>query len=79
MAVSPEQRDRKLAASGGRFVAIGIPLVVIGVVLALVTSHTAVGIGVAIALLGSIPIVVGVTLMLTSGVSRWSRHGKPFA
>ena len=52
MAHSPAQQERKLVASGGRFVAIGAPLVVVGVVIALLLDGTALGIGVAIAVWG---------------------------
>ena len=55
MAHTPAQQERKLAGSGGRFVAIGVPLLVVGVVLALLLDHNSVGIGVAIAVLGAIP------------------------
>ena len=71
--------ERKLAGSGGRFVAIGAPLVVIGVVLALLLDHNSVGIGVAIAVLGAIPTVVGIVLMLSAGVNQHSRKDRPFA
>ncbi len=79
MADTPARQERKLAGSGGRFVAIGAPLVVIGIVLALLLDHNSVGIGVAIAVLGSIPVVVGIALMLTAGVQRRDRQGKPWA
>jgi ABC-type transport system involved in cytochrome c biogenesis permease component len=75
MATPPARQERKLAGSGGRFMAIGAPLVVIGVVLALLLDHNSVGIGVAIAVLGAIPLVVGLVLTLTAGVSRHDRRG----
>jgi hypothetical protein len=59
--------------------AIGLPLVVIGVVLALLLDHNAVGIGVAIAVLGAIPLVAGAALALSAGVQRRERHDKPWA
>ena len=59
--------------------AIGAPLVVIGVVLALLLDHNAVGIGVAIAVLGALPLVAGVTLALSAGVQRRDRQNKPWA
>jgi hypothetical protein len=68
-----------MAGSGGRIAAVGIPLVVIGVVLAIVLSGTAKGIGAAIAVIGAIPVAVGVVLILSSGVERRSREDKPFA
>ena len=71
--------ERKLTSSGGRFIAIGAPLVVIGIVLALLLDHNSVGIGVAIAVLGAIPTVLGIALMLFAGVNRRARHDRPFA
>ena len=62
--------ERKLTSSGSRFVAIGAPLLVIGIVLALLLDHNSVGIGVAIAVLGAIPTVVGIALMLFAGVNQ---------
>jgi hypothetical protein len=37
------------------------------------------GIGVAIAVLGAIPVVVGIVLMLTAGTEQHSRKDRPFA
>jgi FtsH-binding integral membrane protein len=71
--------ERKLTGSGGRFVMIGVPLLIIGIVLALVLDHNSVGIGVAIAVLGAIPTVVGVALMLFAGVNQHARKDRPFA
>jgi len=79
MADTPARQERKLAGSGGRFIAIGVPLVVVGIVLALLLDHNSVGIGVAIAVLGAIPTVLGITLMLSAGVQRRDRQGKPWA
>jgi hypothetical protein len=73
------RQERKMAGSGGRFVAIGTPLLVIGIVLALLLDGTAAGIGVAVAVFGAIPIVVGVVLLLSAGAEKRSREGKPYA
>ena len=73
------RKERKMAGSGGRLVAIGVPLVVIGIVLALILEGTASGIGVAIAVLGALPVVAGVVLLLSSGAERHSRKGRPYA
>ena len=78
MAHTPAQQERKLAGSGGRFIAIGAPIVVIGIVLALLLDHNSVGIGVAIAVLGAIPLVVGIVLTLSAGVQRRDRQNKPW-
>jgi hypothetical protein len=75
----PARKERRLAGSGSRFIAIGAPFVVIGVVMALLLDGTAVGIGAAIAVLGAIPIVVGVGLLLSAGVEERARRDKPFA
>jgi hypothetical protein len=73
------RQERKLAGNGARFIAIGAPLVVIGLVLALILHGNAIGIGVAIAVLGSIPVVVGIVLLATAGTERHSRKDRPFA
>lgn len=73
------RQERKLAGGGGRFIAIGAPLVVIGIVLALLLNGLAIGIGVAIAVLGSIPLGVGVTMLLSAGVEHHAREDRPFA
>jgi hypothetical protein len=75
MASTPARQERTAAGSGGRFMAIGAPLVVVGVVLALLLDGTALGIGVAIAVLGAIPLVVGPVLTLGAGVHRRERRG----
>jgi hypothetical protein len=51
----------------------------IGVVLALLLNGTALGIGVAVAVLGAIPVVVGITLLLSAGVEQHARKDRPFA
>jgi hypothetical protein len=68
-----------MAGSGARFVTIGLPVVIVGVVLALLLDGTARGIGAAIAVLGAIPLVVGIVLMLSAGVEQRSRKHEPFA
>jgi hypothetical protein len=73
------RKERKLTRSGGPMVTVGAVLVVIGVVIALLLDGTAIGIGVAIAVLGAIPLVAGVVLLLSAGVERRSREDKPFA
>lgn len=74
-----DRKERRLAGSGGRFIAIGAPLLLIGIVLAIVLDGTARGIGAAIAVLGAIPVIVGITLLLSAGVEERSRRREPFA
>ena len=73
------RKERKLAGSGGRLVMIGLPLVVIGIVLAVLLSGTASGIGAAIAVLGTLPVVAGIVLLLSAGTEQHSRKDRPFA
>lgn len=74
-----DRTERRLARAGSRWIALGIPLIVVGLVLALLFNGNAIGIGVAIAVLGAIPFCVGVALALGSGVERHARRDKPFA
>jgi hypothetical protein len=73
------RKERKLTASGGPLVAVGAVLVVIGIVMALLLDGTALGIGVAIAVIGAIPTVVGLVLIGSAGVSQRERQHKPWA
>jgi hypothetical protein len=73
------RQERRIAGSGGRLIAIGTPLLIVGVILALLLDGTALGIGVALAVLGAIPVVVGIVLMASAGVERHARKDRPFA
>jgi hypothetical protein len=73
------RQERKLAGNGTRFIAIGAPLVVIGIILAIVLKGDLIGIGAAIAVFGAIPVVVGVVLLLTAGTEQHARKDRPFA
>jgi multidrug efflux pump subunit AcrB len=73
------RKERRLAGSGGRLIMIGLPLVVIGVVLALILTGTASGIGAAIAVLGALPVIAGIVLLLSAGTEQHSRKGRPYA
>jgi hypothetical protein len=76
---SPRERDAAMIANGLRLMLVGAVLIVVGLVLAVALDRTPAGIGVAIALLGSVPAVGGLGLWLSGLVSRRSRAGKPFA
>jgi hypothetical protein len=73
------RQERRIAGSGGRMIAIGAPLLIVGVILALLLDGTALGIGVALAVLGAIPVVVGIVLMAGAGVEHHARKDRPFA
>jgi hypothetical protein len=71
--------ERKMTTSGSRLTLIGLPLIVVGLVLALVLDGTASGIGLALVALGTLPVIAGVVLLLSSGVERHSRKDRPYA
>jgi hypothetical protein len=70
--------ERRLAGNGRRFVLLGAPLIVIGVVIALLLDGTAMGIGIAVAVLGALPVALGIALMTSAGVEAHSRKGGGF-
>jgi uncharacterized membrane protein HdeD (DUF308 family) len=65
-----------MAGTGGKWIALGVPIIAVGVLIWLFLST---GIGAAVTLLGCLPVAVGVVLMISAAVSRRSRAGKPFA
>jgi multidrug efflux pump subunit AcrB len=75
--MAPRQ-ERKQASTGSRLIMIGAPFVVIGLVLALLLNGNTLGIGVAIAVLGALPVVAGLALLLSAGTQRRVRKDKPF-
>jgi hypothetical protein len=79
MATPPAQRDAHMLRLGGRMIAIGVVLIIIGLAITLPLSGTAAGIGWVVFALGCIPAAVGIALLLSAVVSRRSRAGKPFA
>jgi predicted anti-sigma-YlaC factor YlaD len=75
----PPARDRKLVATGTRFLLAGVALAIVGVILVIVLGGLANGIGVVLLVFAGIAAVVGITLLGSGAVSHWSRQGKPFA
>jgi hypothetical protein len=76
MATPQREPDRKMAGSGGRFLVIGLPIVIVGILIWVLWKP---GIGAAVTVLGCIPLAVGGALLASAAVSRRSRAGKPFA
>jgi predicted RNA methylase len=68
-----------MAGAGSGFIAIGVPLVLAGTVLALLLDGYVRGIAAAIAVLGAIPLVVGLVLVGSAGVHRRERQHKHWA
>jgi hypothetical protein len=79
MATPPRERDAALMANGGRLLAVGAVLIVIGLALAIALDRTPAGIGVAIAALGSVPAVGGLGMLLSGLASKRARADKPYA
>jgi len=67
-----------MSGSGGRLLALGAVLIVIGLIITIPLEGTPAGIGWALIALGCVPAVAGIVLVLSSAVSRWSRANKPF-
>jgi hypothetical protein len=78
-----ERQGRRLGRPGGRFLAIGTVAFLIGVALVVIgvvsSTNWLFVLGLAIALLGSLPLVVGAGLLVSSAVARWSARRKSFA
>lgn len=74
-----ERQGRRMGHSAGRFVLIGIAIAIPGIVLLLIDHGWSVGVGIAVLLIASIPLVVGLGLLVSSAVSRWAARRKLFA
>jgi hypothetical protein len=75
MATPPPERDRAMAGNGGRFAAIGIAIVIVGIIVWIVWKP---GIGAAITALGLIPLIAGIGLIASAALSSGARSGKPY-
>lgn len=74
-----ERHGRRFGRSAGRFFGIAAAPVIAGVLLVILTSGWAYDLGWVILVLGLLPAVVGVGLLLSSVVARWSARHKQFA
>ncbi len=74
-----ERQGRRFGRSGGWFLLIGVLLAIPGVVLILIDHGWSVGVGIAVLLVASIPAIVGLALIASSAVSRWSARHRSFA
>jgi len=75
-AIEPPERDKRMTGNGGRFLAIGLAKIVVGVIIVIAVDT---GIGLAIVGLGCVPAGAGAALLASAAVSRRSRSGRPFA
>jgi hypothetical protein len=74
-----ERQGRVLGRSAQWLLGAGSILVVPGIVLIVLTSTWAYGLGWALVGLGGGPVLVGLALLLSSLVSRWSARHRSFA
>jgi hypothetical protein len=74
-----ERQGRVLGRSGEWFLLVGAILAIPGIVLIVLTTSWAYGVGWALVALGGGPLVVGAALLLSGLVSRWSARHRSFA
>jgi hypothetical protein len=74
-----DRQGRRFGHAAGRFLLIGIVIAIPGVVLLLIDHGWSIGVGIAVLLIASIPLVVGAGLLVSSAVSRWAARRKLFA
>ena len=79
MAVNSTQRNRNQRATAQRLLAIGLSVLVVGVVIMLLADGLGFGWGVVVAVFGGLPTVAGLALLGASFVEGRERDGKPFA
>jgi hypothetical protein len=74
-----ERQGRRIGHPGLRFLLIGALLAIPGIVLIVIGHGWSVGVGIAVLLLASGPIVVGIGLLSSAAVSRWAARHRLFA
>ena len=74
-----ERQGRRMGYSASRFVLVGVAIAIPGIVLLLIDHGWSVGVGIAVCLIASIPLVIGVGLLVSSAVARWAARRKSFA
>lgn len=74
-----DRQGRRIGHSASWFLLVGIAIAIPGVVLIVLKHWWSIGVGIAICLIASIPLVIGVGLLVSSAVSRWAARRKSFA
>ncbi len=74
-----ERQGKRMGHSGGWFVLIGVLIAIPGIVLVLIDHGWSVGVGTAVLLLASVPGAIGIGLLASSAIARWSARHKLFA
>ncbi len=80
MATSPARRNRNQRRMAKPFLAIGAVMIAIGLVIVLIADGSkSDGIGYTLMILGSLPTIVGLTLVAASLVETREREDRPWA
>ena len=74
-----ERQGRRLGHSGGWFLLLAVLIAIPGVLLVVLGGTMASGVGVVVLVLASAPAIVGIGLLVSSAVARWSARHKLFA
>ena len=74
-----ERQGRRFGHSAAWFLLIGIAIAIPGVVLIVLKHGWSIGVGIAVCLIASVPLTIGVGLLVSSVVSRWAARRKSFA
>jgi uncharacterized membrane protein YdbT with pleckstrin-like domain len=74
-----DRQGRRLMRPAPPFLALAAVLAVAGIVLIIVASGWAWALGIVLVALAGPPTVIGITLAVAGGVTRWAARDKPFA
>jgi hypothetical protein len=74
-----ERQGKRMMGPAVRFIAIGVVLAVVGIVLILIGHGWSIAFGILALLLGSVPGTLGVGLLSGGAVARWAARHKLFA
>ena len=74
-----ERQGRRLVSPAMRLALLGAIVAVPGVVLVIVAQHALLGLGIALILIGSGPIGIGLAMLCSATVARWAARHRLFA
>jgi|GEM_PF-3574404 len=74
-----ERKGRRMGHSGWWFLFVGLAIAIPGIVLIALGHGWSIGIGIAIVLIASGPAAIGIGLLVSAVVARWSARHKLFA
>jgi membrane protein implicated in regulation of membrane protease activity len=74
-----ERQGRRLGHSGGWFLLLAALIAIPGVILVVLGGSAVSAVGIGVLILAGAPAIVGIGLLLSSAVARWSARHKLFA